>query len=148
MPLPSRRHWLLSATLGGCADIPALAQPQPPAAGAPQRRAVELTFLRALPGERERLTKFIVANWFEMDRIAKLQGLMEDYRLLDSGADDADWHALMVVTYHDERGYAGIAEPFERIRRAHNTVLIDGKALRELGTIALSRKTLELAPGR
>ncbi|MCE2914425.1 MAG: hypothetical protein LW768_02565 [Rubrivivax sp.] len=147
LPLPSRRHWLLSATLGGCAVLPALAQPQP-AAAAPTRRAVELTFLRALPGQRERLAQFIVANWFEMDRIAKLQGLMDDYRLLDSGTDDDDWHALMVVTYHDERGYPGIAEAFERIRRAHTTVRIDGKGLRELGSIILSRRTLELAPGR
>jgi hypothetical protein len=53
-----------------------------------------------------------------------------------------------MVSYHDDRGYEGIAEAFERIRRAHATVRIDGKGLRELGTIVLSRKTLELAPGR
>lgn len=154
MPDPSRRDWLLCAALCGSAGLPALAQTPPAAVAAPPvspgpaRRAVELTFLRALPGKRERLVQFIVANWFEMDRIAREQGLMDDYRLLDSGTHDADWHVLMVVTYRDERGFAGIAEAFERIRRAHTPVNIDGKGLRELGTIVLSRKTLEIAPGR
>lgn len=83
-----------------------------------------------------------------MDRVAKLQGLMDEYRLLESATDDGDWHVLVMVSYHDDRGYEGIAEAFERIRRAHATVRIDGKGLRELGTIVLSRKTLELAPGR
>lgn len=154
MSHPSRRRLLLTTALAGCTTLPARAQAPAATVLSPQsgplaaRRAVELTFLKAFPGERERLLKFIVANWFEMDRIARQQGLMDDYRLLDSATDDADWHALMVVTYADERGFAGIAEAFERIRRAHTTVRIDGKGLRELGTITLSRKTLELAPAR
>jgi hypothetical protein len=146
----SRRQLLLMTALGSCTTLPVLAQRPAVLPSAPDqaRRAVELTFLRALPGERQRLLRFIVANWFEMDRVAKLQGLIDDYRLLDSATDDADWHALVVVSYHDDRGYDGIAEAFERIQRAHTPVRIDGKGLRELGTIVLSRKTLELAPGR
>lgn len=150
MTTASRRQLLLTTALGSCTSMTALAQPPAASPSAPgqARRAVELTFLKALPGERERLRRFIVANWFEMDRVAKLQGLMDEYRLLESTTDDADWHVLVMVSYHDDRGYEGIAEAFERIRRAHATVRIDGKGLRELGTIVLSRKTLELAPGR
>lgn len=109
-------------------------------AGASARQAVELTFLKSNPGDRHRLKRFIEANWLEMDRIAKAQGLMSDYRLLDSGSDEGPWNLLMVVTYPDERGYAGIAEAFEKIRRAHTVVLIDGKGLRDLGAIVESRK--------
>lgn len=150
MTTASRRQLLLTTALGSCTSMTALAQRPAASPSAPgqARRAVELTFLKALPGERERLRRFIVANWFEMDRVAKLQGLMDEYRLLESATDDGDWHVLVMVSYHDDRGYEGIAEAFERIRRAHATVRIDGKGLRELGTIVLSRKTLELAPGR
>jgi hypothetical protein len=146
----SRRQLLLTTALGSCTSLPALAERPAalPSAPGQAHRAVELTFLKALPGERERLRRYIVANWFEMDRVAKLQGLIDDYRLLDSATDDADWHALVVVSYHDDRGYEGIAEAFARIRRAHTPVPIDGKGLRELGTVVLSRKTLELAPRR
>ncbi len=111
------------------------------------RRAVELTFLKSITGERDRLLTFIERNWFEMDRIAKEQGLMAAYRLLDAGSDDGDWNCCVEVTYHDSRGYAGIAEAFERIRKAHSPVRIDGKGLRELGAIVGSRTVLERAAG-
>lgn len=110
---------------------------QPAARGA----AVELTFLKSLPGERERLVRFIQANWFEMDRIAAERGLMRDYRVLETGSDEGTWNVLVEVTYRDERGYAGIVAEFEAIRAAHTTVPIDGKELRALGRIVESRKT-------
>lgn len=116
------------------------------AAGAPEReprRAVELTFLKSTPGNREHLKKFIVLNWFAMDRIAREQGLMHAYTVLDSGSDDGPWNVLVSVTYRDEQGYSGIAEAFERIRSAHRTVLVDGKTLKDLGTIVESRKLYE-----
>lgn len=47
---------------------------------------------------------------------------------------------LVSVTYMDARGYEGIAEGFEEIRRTHTTVLVDGKSLRELGSIVDSTR--------
>jgi hypothetical protein len=113
------------------------------AAATQERRAVELTFLKSNPGQRENLRAFIVANWFAMDKIAKDQGLMSAFTVLDSGTDDGPWNLLVSVTYTDERGYEGIAEAFERIRRAHITVRVDGKTLRELGAIVESKKVFE-----
>lgn len=134
-----RRHaaLLLAASIG----LPALA-----AEPAPTRRAVEMTFLKAAPGAREALKQSIVANWFAMDRIAQAQGLMDSFTLLDTGTDDGAWNVVVSVTYRDERGYEGIREAFERIRAAHQTVLIDGKPLRELGSIVESRKLYEDLP--
>lgn len=154
---------LLPASLLGCvvlfASPAALATPPvatPAAASAPSapnaaatqpsRRAVELTFLKSLPGQRENLRAFIVANWFAMDRIAKEQGLMDAYTVLDTGSDEGPWNVLVSVTYRDERGYEGIVEAFEKIRAAHKTVRIDGKGLRELGTIVESKKVFEQVP--
>jgi len=106
-------------------------------------RAVELTFLKSASGERERLKRYIVDNWFAMDRIAKAQGLMDAFTVWDSGNDEGPWDLLVSVTYRDARGYAGIAEAFEAIRRTHTEVRIDGKSLRDLGRIVDSRLVLE-----
>lgn len=139
MPHRRRRHVALLLAAGFC--LPALAA-EPAAA----RRAVEMTFLKAVPGAREALKQSIVANWFAMDRIAQAQGLMDSFTVLDTGTDDGAWNVVVSVTYRDERGYEGIREAFERIRAAHQTVLIDGKPLRELGSIVESRKLYEDLP--
>jgi hypothetical protein len=113
------------------------------AATSPDRRAVELTFLKSNPGEREQLKTFIVLNWFAMDKIAKDQGLMSAITVLDTGTDVGPWNVLVSVTYMNEKGYEGIVEAFENIRRAHTTVRIGGKGLRELGSIVESKRMLE-----
>lgn len=108
-----------------------------------ERRAVELTFLKANPGERERLKTFIVLNWFAMDKVAKAQGLMSAFTVMDTGTDEGPWNVLVSVTYMNEKGYEGIAEAFETIRRAHTTVRVQGKALRDLGAIVDSKRMFE-----
>lgn len=128
------------------AGAPVAADDAPGATDTTRRVAVELTFLKAQPGERARLVRFIEANWFAMDRIAVTQGLMRDYRVLDTGRDDGPWNVLVEVTYTDERGHAGIADAFERIRAAHRTVTIDGKGLRDLGAIVTSTQTFTPLP--
>lgn len=128
------------------AGAPAAAEDTPGATDTSRRVAVELTFLKAHPGERARLVRFIEDNWFAMDRIAVAQGLMRDYRVLETGRDDGPWNVLVEVTYTDERGYAGIVDAFERIRAAHRTVTIDGKGLRDLGAIVTSTQTFTTLP--
>ncbi len=128
---------LLSTTL----DLQAAADAPPPRTEPSAAVAVELTFLKANPCERERLVRFIELNWFAMDRIAVERGLMQDYRVLQTQSDDGPWNVLVEVTYRDERGYAGVADAFETIRKAHENVLVDGKTLRDLGTVVSSQKT-------
>lgn len=116
----------------------ALAAPMPP-----MRQAVQLTYLKAHAGERARLRRFIVLNWFAMDKIAKERGLLERYRVVETGRDDGQWNVLVMVTYTNDRGYEGIKTQFEQIRQAHQTVLVDGKALADLGRIVESVTTYE-----
>jgi hypothetical protein len=113
------------------------------ASASAERRAVELTFLKSNPGEREQLKTFIVLNWFAMDKIAKEQGLMSAFTVMDTGTDEGPWNVLVSVTYMNEKGYEGIAESFEKIRRAHTTVRVGGKGLRELGSIVESKRMFE-----
>lgn len=134
---PARRALLAAAGgLWAWAGTPSLAQ-------ATKRRAVELTFLKAEPGHREHLKTYIVLNWFAMDQVARQQGLMDAFTVMDTGTDDGPWNVLVAVTYRDERGYEGIAAAFERIRQAHRTVPVEGKTLRELGRIVDSKKLYE-----
>jgi hypothetical protein len=102
--------------------------------------AVEYTFLKSAPGEREALKKFIIANWFKMDAIAAERGLMSAYEVLDSGDDAEPWNVMVAVTYMNRAGYEGIATEFEKIRRDHKPTLIDGKGFKDLGKIVSSRK--------
>jgi hypothetical protein len=108
--------------------------------------AVEYTFLKSLPGQREAMKQFIVANWFAMDDVAIARGQIQGYQLLDDESGEG-WDVVVAVTYHDARGYEGVAAEFEKIRQAHRTVLVEGKSLRELGRIVGSRKLLLRAQG-
>ena len=113
------------------------------APSSPERSAVEFTYLKSNPGEREQLKIFIVLNWFVMDKIAKEQGLMSAYTVMDTGTDEGPWNVVVSVTYNDEKGYDGIKEAFEKIRRAHTTIRVGGKGLRELGSIVEIKRMYE-----
>ncbi|MCA3691929.1 hypothetical protein [Aquidulcibacter sp.] len=113
-------------------------------AASPKAASFELTFLKASEGNVASLCQFIKENWFEMDRIAVERGLMTDYRLLSSDGTDADWDVLVMVGYPNPDGYAGITKEFDAIRAAHTIVPVNGKTLRQLGTIVASRR---LVPG-
>jgi hypothetical protein len=133
---------LLATASTARASEPAGASVAAPTA-AKAKRAVEYTYLKSLPGERENLKRFITANWFAMDAIAVSQGLMVSYQLLDTGNDDGPWNVVVAVTYPNSLGYSSIAPQFEKIRRAHQTVLIDGKGMRDLGKVIETRPLFE-----
>lgn len=128
---------ILAATLVLAA---VLADANPAPAGA---RAVELTSLKSQPGQRENLKRFIVLNWFAIDRITREQGSLHAYTVMDTGSDDGPWNVVVAMTYRDARGYSGIAQAFEKIRKSHRTVLVDGKALQALGSVVEAVQLLE-----
>jgi hypothetical protein len=138
----NRREVLVSSVaLAGVAASPTAMNAT--ASVSDRRRAVELTFLKSKPGERETLKRFIMLNWFAMDAIAKARGLMEGYTLLEAASEEGPWNIVVQVAYPNERGYDGIVEQFERIRRDHKTVKVDGKTLPELGVIVETRRLFE-----
>ena len=137
---------LLAAGTARASTPPAATASTQAAAAMKTKRAVEYTYLKSLPGERENLKRFISANWFAMDAIAVSQGLMVSYQLLDTGSDDGPWNVVVAVTYPNSLGYGGIVPQFEKIRRAHQTVLIDGKGMRDLGKVIETRPLFEDLP--
>lgn len=135
------------ATLAGLVAGAALPTASAPASGQTARptRSFELTFLKSHDADPGALVRFITANWFEMDRVAVEQGIMTEYRLLQSAGTGEPWNVLVIVGYPTPEGYAGIAPAFDAIRAAHTIVPIDGKRLKDLGSIVMSRKLLPSA---
>lgn len=103
---------------------------------------IERTLLKALPGTREALAEYIVANWFAMDALAVTQGLFTGYRLLENVASDGDWDLAVEVGYPSAAGYDDpeIRRGFEAIRARHSIQPINGKSLSQLGRIIRSER--------
>lgn len=106
-------------------------------------QVVERTYVKALPGQREALAEFIVANWFELDRIAKERGLFTYYRLSENLDPSADWDFEVAVGYPNADGFhnADVQARFADIRSGHTIILIDGKGLKDLGRIVRGDRT-------
>lgn len=105
------------------------------------------TYLKAAEQSRAALREFVVKNWFAMDAIAVERGLFKSYRLIENISeanlpDDREWDFIVAVEYFEGQTYRDIREQFEEIRSRHETVLIDGKALSELGSIVRSERVL------
>lgn len=115
-------------------------------AGASDARVVTMTYLKSTPGKLGQLERYVRANWFAMDEIAVQRGLFVSYLWLDTGTDEGPWNAIVMVTYRNERGFAGIADDWSEIKAAHREVLIDGARQADLGRVVESRELLERKP--
>lgn len=105
------------------------------------------TYLKATEGNRDSLRKFIETNWFAMDKVAVERGLFKSYRLIENitesvSRDRTTWDFIVAVEYFDNQSYPDIQQDFEEIRAEHETILIDGKTLRDLGSVVLSERVL------
>jgi hypothetical protein len=109
-------------------------------------RTVTLTYLKAAPGRLAHLERYIRANWFAMDAVAVRQGLFVSYKWLDTGRDDGPWNALVIVTYNDDKGFAGIEERWNSIKPTHKEVRPDGLAFPDVGRVVEGQDLLERAP--
>jgi hypothetical protein len=127
---------------------PAGAQASPPErqAATPDARVVTMTYLKSVPGKLRQLERYVRANWFAMDELAVKRGLFVSYQWLDTGTDDGPWNAIVVVTYRDVQGFAGIEKAWREIRAAHRDVLIDGARQSDLGRVVESRDFFEREP--
>ena len=115
-------------------------------AAATASRTVTLTYLKAAPGRLAHMERYVRANWFAMDAVAVSQGLFVSYQWLDTGRDDGPWNAVVIVTYNDDKGFAGIEERWGPIRSAHEEVRPDGLAWRDIGRVVETLNLLERAP--
>ncbi len=141
----NRRNFLTFSGLIGLA-LPAVFLTR--ASAKTQIKVYEYTFLKSLDSKPDSLIRFIVANWFAMDKIAVKKGLMVEYSMFETPDEADSWNVAVAVGYPTENGYQAIAEEFEKIRQKHQKVLIDGKDLKELGKVVGSRKFYPRATSR
>jgi hypothetical protein len=126
-----------SLTLG-LASMGALSMPATAVAAAgiaPKTVLYEHTFLKAKPGLRADLGKYVKANWFPMDQLGLEQGIFTSYWLLEETGDNALWDFVMVVGYPTSLGYGDpeTTKKFNAIHKAHTDAKINGQSMRELG---------------
>lgn len=107
-----------------------------------QQKAVTLTYLKSVEGEKNNLKEFLISNWLTMDSIAKKQQLIDEYALWQNKVENAEWDFIVYVKYKNEQGYEGISAAFEKIRSEHKKVLIQNKDLKQLGRISKSESVL------
>jgi hypothetical protein len=134
--------------LGACATAPPAAQGAFNGAAA-TTQVYELTFLKAKPGLKSQLMRYIVANWYVMDARAVEQGLFTEYRLLEATTENEAWDGMMMVGYPKPEGFSdpATAAGFEAIRQAHVRTPIEGKHLRDLGGVVGVQRVRVAAPG-
>jgi hypothetical protein len=120
--------------------------PTTEATEASSARVVTMTYLKSAPGKLGQLERYVRANWFAMDKIAVERGLFVSYLWLDTGSDEGPWNAVVMVTYRDAQGFAGIEQEWAGIKAAHREVLIDGARQADLGRVVESREFFERAP--
>jgi hypothetical protein len=102
----------------------------------------EITYLKAKPGHIDALAQYIRQNWFVMDAKARAAGHMEGFRLLRGTPKDTTWDLMEISVYADSAQHARIDSLFRTIYRpAHVPVPVNGKSLRDLGSIVGSVTT-------
>ena len=122
---------VVAMLLSACRPSPA---PSPIAeAGALPGAVWQLTYLKALPGQRDQLEQFVEQNWFVMDARAERAGYLVDNHLLRRSPADTTWDLLDISMYADSVQHAQIDSIFRTIiRPQHVVVRIDGREFREL----------------
>ena len=121
--------------LSACrASAPAVSVSPIPQPGATAGAVWQFTYLKALPGQRDRLEQFLERNWFVMDARAKRSGYLVDNHLLRGSAADTTWDLLEISVYADSLQHARVDSIFRVvIRPQHTMVKVDGFEFRELG---------------
>jgi hypothetical protein len=139
------RRLIFVASVMWCVQALALTPIAPKATEPPTERAVEMTFFKSTAGQKENLKKFIMANWFAYHKEAVKQGLMVRFQLLDNPEHKPDWDVLVIVTYTNNGGYAGIKDRFDEIRSAHKVIAIEGEVFfKKFGAIVDSKRVFEV----
>ncbi|NBW36333.1 MAG: hypothetical protein EBR30_15205 [Cytophagia bacterium] len=105
------------------------------------------TYLKANPGEHSNVKAFLERNWLAMDSIAVVQGLINKYELIENiegqHNPNTKWNFIVAVEYFTRNTYTDIADKFELIRKQHQTIKIEGKTLKELGSILKSETVIK-----
>ena len=98
------------------------------------------TYIKAKEGRKSDLKEILIKNWFAMDSMAVVQGLIHDYELIEntSSNESSDWDYIVAVEYYTKNTYADISAQFETIRNEHETIKVNGLLFPDAGKVIKS----------
>lgn len=108
-----------------------------------------ISLVRARPGQRERLLRFLRANWLALDAQLLEQGRISAYRVLE--ADDSEsrdgrsWDYAVILEYRDRQAMADFVPAYLALLKERPQVRIDGLGLADLGEVVQQKVAHPLA---
>lgn len=125
--------WIADAQKPGVAVKSAGTAP----AGLSQGAVWALSLVRARPGQRDRLERFLQANWLALDEQALRQHRISAYRLLRADADpkESSWDYAVIIEYADREAMTAFVPFYLGLARSSPHVRIDGLDFADLGEV-------------
>jgi hypothetical protein len=116
--------------------------PTPPADSAaateraPDGAVWAMTYVRARPGQRERMERYLKANWLAVDEVAKTQGYLAGYRLLRADRDLKEtWDFVVILEYRNAAAMEAFVPAYLGLVRGRPRIRIEGLEFGDLGEI-------------
>lgn len=95
-----------------------------------------ISFVRARPGQRERLERYLKANWLALDALALREKRIVAYRMLRADADAKEgWDYAVIIEYADRQAMAGFVPFYIGLARERPQVRVEGLDFADLGEI-------------
>lgn len=100
-----------------------------------------ISLVRARPGQRERLLRFLRANWLALDAQLLEQGRISGYRLLEADVvtgvinDSKRWDYAVILEYRDRQAMQDFVPAYLALLKARPQVRIDGLVFADLGEV-------------
>lgn len=100
-----------------------------------------ISLVRARPGQRERLLRFLRANWLALDAQLLEQGRISSYRLLEADVvtgvinDSKRWDYAVILEYRDRQAMQDFVPAYLALLKARPQVRIDGLVFADLGEV-------------
>jgi heme-degrading monooxygenase HmoA len=108
-----------------------------------------INFVHARPGQRERLERFLKANWLPIDALARQHGYIRDFRLLRADeAARATWDYAVVIEYENRQAMTDFVPRYVELARQRPYVRIDGLSFADLGEVAFQNVAEPIATAR
>ena len=102
----------------------------------------QLTYLKAEPGQRQRLERFITLNWFGPDERARRKGFIDGFLLLRGSENDPSWDLVVIDIFPNADSREKARQRYRaEILPNHKKQLVDGLDFPSLGRIVGERTT-------
>lgn len=103
---------------------------------APEGAVWAMTFVRARPGQRERMERYLKANWLAVDEIARSKGHLAGWRLLRADRDLKEtWDFVVILEYTNTQSMEAFVPAYLALVRGRPRVRIEGLEFADLGEV-------------